>query len=147
LLRPVAFFSECTCLFPSANDFAIEYRLEAWSCGAYAWRELDPRPYFPIEADDKESRFQRLGHFYQQDREAMQALEDYILTRHPDAADGVDGEIGGIRLYKSIRELPAPGEPVERYVYRPLEPAPTAKRRELYWTKISDRRVRCGATP
>jgi len=146
-LRSVAFFTECTCLFPTANDYRIEYRLDAWSCGAYGWRELDPRPFFPIEADDKESRFQRLGHFYQQDRSAMQALEAHILTHHPEVTDGVDGPIGGIRLFKTIAPLPAPGQPVERYIYRPLELPADAKRRDLYWTPISERRARCGRTP
>src|SRR5690348_14374383 len=61
LLKPFAYFTESTKLFPDcaggpcAHPFALEYRLEGWSCSARVWQPLDPRPYFPMEADDKES--------------------------------------------------------------------------------------------
>jgi len=67
-IRPVAFFTECTCLFPRAAVYTIEYRLDAWACGR-RWEPIDPRPYFPIQTDDKESRLQRLGYFYEHNRE------------------------------------------------------------------------------
>ena len=143
-LRPAAFFTEATCLFPRASSFAIEYRLEAWTCDG-RWSLIDPRPYFPIEPDDKESRLQRLGYFYEHSRPVMQALDDYIVTHHSAGVpDGVAGPIGGIRMIKVVRPLPAIGEPVERYRFDPLAPPPPAERRELFYTSIKDRKRRCG---
>jgi hypothetical protein len=158
-LRPFAFFTECTCLFPGASTAAVEYRLEGWSCSARAWQPLDPRPYFPIEADDKESRFQRLGHFYQlgadmhdkhiiaNSREVMHALEAYILERHADVSDAIAGTLGGIRLFRLAHAIPSPGAEVSRYVYEPLAPAPDRDRKDLYWTRQSDRTRRCEGSP
>lgn len=150
VFRPISYFMECTRLFPEADTYAIEYRLEAWSCDAHRWLPLDPRPYFPIEADDKESRFQRLGYFYgeraagQTRRTVMTALDDYVLAHHDEASDGVPGPLGGIRLYKVARTLPAPGDPVPRYVYQPRGPVPPdAKRTDLFYTRASTRKTRC----
>lgn len=143
-LHALGFFTESTCLFPGASRFALEFRLEAWSCPRKRWEPLDPRAYFPIEADDKESRFQRLGHFYQQSRPAMTALDEWIAARHDRTDDGVAGPIGGIRLVKQSRSLPAPGEPVARYAYDPLAPIPKDERKDLYATRPSERKARCG---
>ncbi len=151
-LGSVAFFTEATKLFPEADNVALEYRLDAWSCDAHAWVPLDPRPYFPIEADDKESRFQRLGYFYgdraggETRRTVMNALDDYILAHHDGFDDGVAGKIGGIKFFKVSRPLPAVGDEVPRYVYRPLSPPPPeAKITELFHTRASIRKARCGA--
>jgi hypothetical protein len=144
ILRPIAFFTESTCLFPAASTYTIEYKLEAWSCGRHRWEPLDPRAYFPIEADDKESRFQRLGYFYQRNLTVLRSLDEWIDARHATTADAVEGPIGGLRLYKWIKLVPEPGAPVERYVYQPLTPAPTKERRELFYTKGNDRKARCG---
>ena len=144
-VRPVAFFTEATCLFPRASSFAIEYRLEAWACGR-RWESLDPRPYFPIQPDDKESRLQRLGYFYERSRDAMHALEDYVLAGHTTGGvfDGVTGPIGGIRLVKLVRPFPPAGEPVERYEFEPLSPIPDDQRRDVYYTPGNERTRRCG---
>ncbi len=151
-LGSVAFFTEATKLFPEADNVALEYRLDAWSCDAHAWVPLDPRPYFPIEADDKESRFQRLGYFYgdraggETRRTVMNALDDYVLAHHDAVDDGVAGKIGGIKFFKVSRPLPAVGDEVARYVYRPLSPPPPeAKLTELFHTRASIRKQRCGA--
>jgi hypothetical protein len=148
--RALSFFTEATKLFADADNVALEYRLDAWSCDGHAWVPLDPRPYFPIEADDKESRFQRLGYFYgdraggETRRTVMIALDDFINARHDTVDDGVAGKIGGIRFYKVSRPLPEPGDPVERYVYRPLSPPPeNAKRTELFHSRGSLRKQRC----
>jgi len=145
VLHPIGFFTEATCLFPDAGVYTIEYRLEGWSCPRQRWEPLDPRAYFPIEADDKESRFQRLGHFYQQSRPAMHALDDWIAARHDTTDDAIAGPIGGIRVFKWIHAIPPPGTWVERYVYRPLEPVPARERKDLYWTKATERKTRCGS--
>jgi len=143
--RPVAFFTEATCLFPRASEYAIEYRLEAWPCGR-RWEPLDPRPAFPIRPDDKESRLQRLGYFYERSREAMQALDAYISARHAEGVDdGVTGPIGGIRLVKVVHKFPDPGEPVERYHFDPLAPVPRDERRDLYYTSVNERKRRCAS--
>jgi hypothetical protein len=149
-LRPLAFFTEATALFPEADHVALEYRLEGWSCDAHAWQPLDPRPYFPIEADDKESRFQRIGYFYgdraggDTRRTVMNALDEFIIARHDDVDDGVPGRLGGIRVYKLARPLPSPGEDVPRYVFSPLTAPPAdAKRTDLFYTRASIRKQRC----
>jgi hypothetical protein len=145
-LRPPAFFVEATCLFPRSDAFAIEYRLEVWSC-TKQWQLIDFRPYFPIQPDDKESRFQRLGYFYDRNRPAMQALDSYISSGHAAGIDdGVPGPIGGIRLIKVVRTFPAPGQSVERYHFDPREPVPPDQRREMYYTPESQRRRRCAGS-
>jgi hypothetical protein len=149
--QPLAYFSECTRLFPEADHVALEFRLEAWSCGSHAWVALDPRPYFPIEADDKESRFQRFGYFYadrgsaDERRLVLHALDDFVFGRHAELDDGVAGSIGGIRMYKWRRPLPAPGDAVERYHFQPFAPVPSEQRTNLYNTRASVRKQRCGA--
>lgn len=147
--QPFAYFTETTKLFTDADQIALEYHLDAWSCTEHAWVPLDPRPYFPIEADDKESRFQRLGYFYadrgskEERRTVLYALDDYIVGRHPTVDDGVTGPIGGIRLVKVKRPLPEPGDHIDRYVYRPLAPVPADIGKELFHAPGSRRKERC----
>jgi len=145
LPQPERFFLDATGLFPSADRVAQEYRLQGWSCGRKRWEWLDPRPYFPLRGDDKESRFQRLAHFYhfrspasgnspeairarrieeQATRTVMWALDDFVVGRHPDVDDGIDGPIGGIQLLDVTRPIPPVGTEIERYEYKPLEPVP-----------------------
>jgi len=141
-LRPASFFTEATCLFPRASSYAIEYRLEAWACGR-RWEPIDPRPYFPIQPDDKESRLQRLGYFYERNHTVLQALDGYISSRHPGVTDGVAGPIGGVRLLKVVRPFPGAGEPVERYHVDPFAPVPHEQRRDVYYTPGPERKRRC----
>ena len=42
------------------------------------------------------------------------------------------GAIGGIRLVKVVRPLPAVGEAVERYHFDPFAAVPPDQRRDLY---------------
>jgi hypothetical protein len=144
ILRPIAFFTESTKLFPNADLFATEFRLEAWSCPRHRWEPLDERAYFPIEAGDKESKFQRLAYFYNQNRTVLHALDEWIEVRHDTTDDAVAGPIGGIRLYRWSRPIPDPGATIERYVYRPLTPPPADERKDLFYTKASERKARCG---
>jgi hypothetical protein len=138
-LHAVAFFTEATCLFPEAATYVIEFRLETWSCRDAAWQASDPRPLFPIEADSKESRFQRLGHFYQRHKQVMSSLDEWIVERL-----GSRGErVGGIRVVKVLRPIPAPGAPIPRHEHRPLDPIPVDQRRDMYVTPAIDRRNRC----
>lgn len=148
--QPFAYFTECTKLFPEADNVALEYHLDAWSCDQRAWVAIDPSPYFPIEADDKESRFQRLGYFYadrgtkEERRTVLYALDDWFVTRHRDIDDGISGGIGGIRMIKLRRTLPLIGEHVDRYVYRPLATPPKDQSQLLFQTPASKRKERCG---
>jgi hypothetical protein len=144
-LRPLAFFTDATKLFPRASSYAIEYRLEVWPCGR-GWEPIDPRPYFPIRPDDKESRFQRLGYFYKHNRAAMHALDAYISTGHAAGVeDGVAGPIGGIRLFEVLRPLPNAGEPIERYHFDPFAPVPPEQRHDGYTTPETQRKRRCSS--
>jgi hypothetical protein len=142
-LRAISFFTESTKLFPSADLFALDFRLDGYSCWGRRWEPIDPRAYFPIQADDKESRFQRFSYFYQGNRESMHALEAYIEGLHPTRLDGLFGPIGGIRLSKWTHPIPPPGAEVARYVYRPLEIPPRTERKDLYYTRESEIRKRC----
>jgi hypothetical protein len=145
-LRPAAFFTEATCLFPRASSYAIEYRLEVWACGR-RWEPIDPRPYFPIQPDDKESRLQRLGYFYERSHAVMQVLDTYISTHHAAGADdGVAGPIGGIRLFKIVRPFPSAGEPVDRYHFEPFAAVPAEQRRDIYFTPGPERKRRCAGS-
>jgi hypothetical protein len=142
-LRPAAFFTEATSLFSRASSYALEFRLEVWACGR-RWEPIDPRPYFPIQPDDKESRLQRLGYFYEHNRTVMQALDTYISTHHvAGAADGVTGPIGGIRLLKIVRAFHGVGQPIERYHFDPFAPVLPAQRRDIYYTPGAERKRRC----
>jgi hypothetical protein len=146
-LRVAGFFTESTCLFPRANLVTSDYRLDAWSCADRRWAPIDPRAYFPIEASDKESRFQRFGYFYQRNKPSLDALDAWIEARHPRTEDGLAGAIGGIRLAKWTRPIPEAGSPIEPYVYHPLEPIPQAQRKIFYDTAAPIRRARCAGPP
>jgi hypothetical protein len=148
-LGPPIFFTQASSLFPEADTFAIEARLEAWSCATNSWQPLDPRPYFPIETDDKESRLQRLEYFYprykQTDLVVMDALDDYIRAKHATGVDdGVKGTIGGIRLYKWEQRIPEPGQPALHYHFDPFAPVPKQERKIDFTTYTADRKTRCG---
>jgi hypothetical protein len=148
--QPFAYFTECTRLFPEADTVALEYHLDAWSCDQRAWVAIDPGPYFPIEADDKESRFQRLGYFYadrgtkEERKTVLYALDDWFVTRHRDVDDGITGAIGGIRMIKLRRPLPEIGEHVDRYVYRPFATPDKDHSQLLFEAPASKRKERCG---
>jgi hypothetical protein len=145
-VRPASFFTDATCLFPKSDVIAQEYRLEVWVCGQQ-WALIDPQPYFPIRTDDKESRLQRLGFFYNRSRPVMQALDAYVSAGHAAGLDdGVTGRIGGIRLVRVERSLPAPGDPVERYHFDPRAPIPPEQRHDVYFTPESQRKRRCSGS-
>ena len=55
-LRP---FVQVAQLFPNAAENVIEWRILGFRCATGKFEELDVRPFFPIHADDKESRFER----------------------------------------------------------------------------------------
>jgi len=146
-LRAAGFFTESTCLFPRARTVSSDFHLDGWSCRARRWDPIDPRAYFPIQADDKESRFQRFGYFYQRNEPSLAALDAWIAARHAGTEDGLAGPIGGIRLATWTRPIPAVGSPIERYVYDPLANVPADHRKDVYNTPAAARRARCPAAP
>src|SRR5689334_15473649 len=54
LPQPLVYFTQVAGLFPRAAKHAVEYRAEALLCGEREWIEIDVRPFFPIDADNKE---------------------------------------------------------------------------------------------
>jgi hypothetical protein len=143
------FFLQVACLFPDATEFRIEYRAEGWRCDQRRFVELDHRPYFPIRAEDKESRFHRLGQFYRRSLPVMRALERYLIEQHSTKdptgeLDGVPGPMGGIRLWSLRIPLPKVGEQIAPYQHEPLSAYSEQMRREWYETSIEERKRRCG---
>lgn len=147
-LGPLRLFSEGACLFPDASEFAIEYRVEAWSCVRQRFEELDYRADFPMHASDKENRFYRVASFYRSNRQVMRVLEAYFLQRHNErVARGEDvtpsGAIGGIRLLSVRVPFPATGEKIARYRYLPLVSYPASYRKDWYYTPVPRRPELC----
>jgi hypothetical protein len=147
LPRPIAFFTQVAVLFPRAAHATIDYRAEAWICSKQTWVEMDTRPYFPIDPDDKENRFNRAMHFFRENRATMHALDRYIVRNHDDhpGPDGIDpGErIGGVRLMSLRIPIPKVGSSFERYERYPLSHYPDAERKAFYHTPESTRERRC----
>jgi hypothetical protein len=159
--RPVIFFMQATALFPRADVYALEFRIAGWSCKENAWKPMDPTPYFPIQADDKESRLQRVAYFYKSEKVVMHALDEFVYDAHTadPGHDGIDGPIGGIKLVQVDKELPTVGSDVERYHWEPFAPiddsAPDCKDLlphahapvcNLFYASQNLRKKRCGTT-
>jgi hypothetical protein len=151
LPRTANYFLQIAALFTRAGQMSIDYRAEAWSCKDKRWVEIDTRPYFPIDPDDKENRFQRAMHFHKEDRTTMQALERYLVSRHNgDAGPSSDGlprdvKIGGTRFLSLRFVLPKPGDPITPMVRKPLSELGNVERHDWYWTTRARRGERCGA--
>lgn len=147
LPRVPNFFLQVSALFPYAATASIDYRAEGFVCEDKTWRELDTRPYFPIDRDDKENRFNRTMHFLRTNRPTMVALETYLVDQH-DAGRADDGipsglRIGGVRLSSVRIPVPEPGEPLERYARRPLAWYPEADRHVFFHTPRTRLAARC----
>jgi hypothetical protein len=149
---PLAYFTQIAALFPGAAGHATDYRVEGYRCRDKTWTELDVRPYFPIDADNKESRFYRAIHFYgdaHPHRQTLRALDAFIVSRIDadliDAASrGQAGDpIGGVRFVKLLVPFGKPGDGSPRYEKKPLESYPDDQRKHLYYTPESMREERC----
>lgn len=139
--RPWLFFAQVAALFVNAAPKVIDYRAEGWSCSERKWIEIDVRPYFRIDADNKENRFQRALQFYRKNRVVLRALEDFVMKRH--AASGGPA-IGGVRFASLRIGYPAAGEHISRYERLPLASYSGDQRHDWYWTPRSRRFERCG---
>jgi hypothetical protein len=142
------YFLQMTALFPHATEYSFEYRVEGWRCDVNEFQELDYRRWFPLRPDDKENRFQRLGFFYvaRPKREVLRALDQWLVDHHnrsADPGDGIQGKIGGIRLLSLRIPVPALGEHVERYRWKPLAEYPESVRKLWYFTPVPTRKERC----
>jgi hypothetical protein len=138
--RAWLYFSQVAALFVNAAPKVIDYRAEAWSCSEHRWIEVDVRPYFRIDADNKENRFQRALQFYRKNRVVMRALEDFIVTRR----NAAGANIGGVRFSSLRLPYPAPGEHVAPFEQRPLSAYSADMKKDWYWTPASRRTQRCG---
>jgi hypothetical protein len=140
-------FVQTAGLFPRAAEMVIEYRAEAYRCDIEKFEELDVRPYFPIHADDKESRFERALFFYRNNPHVLTALDRY-LTREASkpGPDGHIDRIGGVMLFSLRLPIPPLGSVPERYERKPLSAYPHEERHYWYTTSIAERERRCGET-
>ena len=142
--RPILYFCQIAALFPRAATHRIEYRAEGLPCDGPAF-EVDVRPFFPMHADDKESRFDRALHFYRNDRPTMEALEKYVMSAYnrsnPD-------KIAGLVLLSLRVPIPSPGSSFPRYARAPLADFPAEQRKVWYATSrhVVDRRCK-GSDP
>lgn len=155
LPSPVAYFTQVAALFPRASRTAIEYRVEGFQCRegregrGGQWVEIDVRPWFPIDADNKENRFYRAMHFYHDHRQTMRALDEFVVGHYN--ADAVDAAaqgngrelLGGVRFVRLLLPFGDPGEGTERYARKALAEQPADQRKDLYWTPESKREERC----
>ncbi|HEX7668761.1 MAG TPA: hypothetical protein VF395_04220 [Polyangiaceae bacterium] len=147
LPNTLTYFTQVAGLFTTAALATIEYRVEGWDCAGNRWREIDPRPDFPMDADSKENRFYRALHFFRQRRPVMHALDEFLVGRHnARAREGREtiGLVGGIRTQSIRVPFPKPGQKVEPYVRLPADSYPEEERRYWYWTQKSRREERCG---
>jgi hypothetical protein len=154
LPRTPLYFLQIAALFPHAAVNVIDYRAEGWLCRERRWEEIDTRPYFRIDPNDKENRFQRVMHFFRDNRTVMHALDDYLVASHAAGretgghADGIadDEALGGIRVMSLRLPLPSPGDPLVRMERKPLTSYPKEVRKHFYYTTKSRRAERCGYT-
>jgi hypothetical protein len=139
--RVWVYFAQIAALFKRAGGASIDYRAEGWVCASGKWTEIDVRPWFELDADNKENRFYRAMQFYRTQRKVMRELDEYVVAQH-NAGSGP--KIGGVR-FSSLR-LPYPklGEEVRPYGRKPLSEHPESVKKAWYWTPASKRRDRCG---
>jgi hypothetical protein len=140
---PLRFFMQEAALFPDAARDAIEYRAEGYLCDARRFEEVDVRPYFPIQRDDKESRFYRAMFFHRRQKKVLEALDQFIVNEHNRAHP--EARIGGVMLLSLRIPIPPPGTPEPRYQRLPLADYPQeVERKYWYTTPPGERTQRCG---
>jgi hypothetical protein len=139
---PALYFCQVAKLFPGATQYVFEHRAQGYRCGG-PLVDIDVRPFFPIHANDKESRFDRAVHFYSTDRPTMQALEAYIMREYnrtePD-------KIAGVSLTRIQTPVPSPGSAFPRFERKPLSEYPEKERQVFYHTpkRVVDERCKTG---
>ena len=139
--RPWLYFSQIAALFVNAAPKVIDYRAEGWVCADHKWAEIDVRPYFRIDEDNKENRFQRALQFYRKNRVVMHVLEDYVMRRYNATHDV---PIAGVRFSSLRLDYPAPGAHVAPFTHEPLSTYSGEQKHDWYFTPGSKRAERCG---
>jgi hypothetical protein len=146
----LAYFTQIAALFTHAAPYAIDYRAEGYVCSAGEWAELDTRPYFPLDPDDKENRFQRVMYFFRRQKATLLALDGYLVDRHNEGShdDAIprSEKIGGVRLLSIRAPLPRIGDALVRVHHRPLSDFPEDERKRFYQTKSGAITERCFGT-
>jgi hypothetical protein len=146
--KALLFFLDVAALFPDADGYILEYRAEGFLCAEGRWAELDPRPYFPMNANNKESRFQRALFLYPREKRTFRALEAYLLAKHGSGSeeDGIEParKLGGIRFLALREPIPEVGTQVRRFTWRPLATYPHAQRHTRYQPSTAVVAARCG---
>jgi hypothetical protein len=141
------FFTQVSALFPHAAQYSIDYRAEGYVCDAGAWQEIDTRPYFPIDENDKENRFQRVMFFYRRQKTVMNAVDRFLVDSHDGGKedDGIpsDKQIGGVRLFSIRGPLPVIGAPLVRVHRVPLSQIPEKERKLWFSTDSATISERC----
>lgn len=141
LPRAALYFGQIAALFKWAGEKQIDYRAEGWVCSEKKWVEIDVRPFFPLDADNKENRFYRAVQFYRRDRKVMRALDDFVVQRENARSDR---KIGGVRFLSLRIPYPPPGATIEPYKRQELATYPEDQRHNWYYTPKSKRHERCG---
>jgi hypothetical protein len=149
---PVAYFMQIAALYAGATHHATDYRAEGFRCRDRVWSEIDPSPWFPVDADNKENRFYRAIHFYgdhHPHRPTLRALDEFIVSHYDgDALDAAaagrsSDPIGGVRFVRVSVPVGDPGDGSPRYERKPLDAYPADQRKDLYYTPESKRHERC----
>ena len=147
--RPAAYFSQLADLFATRSIMSIDFRVEAFRCDTHQFRELDVSPYFPMHAQDKESRFARAMYFYLHDRKVLVALQDYLIASHNArvaAGEPTDlPKIGGVEFVSLRIPIPKPGTDFPPWSRPPLASRPpTWKSKTWFITPKREWLRRCG---
>jgi hypothetical protein len=145
LPAPLAYFTQIAALFPGAAKHSIDYRVEGYSCKERSFSEIDVRPWFPIDADNKENRFYRAMHFFGEHphRETLRALDEFITSHYETdrIAAAARGEarpaLGGVRFVRVRSSIGEAGDVDERYEKKPLTSFSSEDRHDLYYTPES----------
>jgi hypothetical protein len=128
--RPVLYFCQIAKLFPGATRYVFEHRAQGTTCNGREV-EIDVRHFFPIHANDKESRFDRAIFFYRTDRPTMQALEGYIRREYNKSELE---KVAGVTLTRVEIPIPLPGSAFARFERKPLSDYPESQRQVFYHT-------------
>jgi hypothetical protein len=141
------FFTQVSALFPHAAQYSIDYRAEGYVCDTGEWQEIDTRPYFPIDENDKENRFARVMFFYRKQKAVLNSVDRFLVDRHNGATadDGIPSarKIGGVRLLSLRIPLPEIGAPLVRVHRVPLADIPENERKTWFTTPSQRITLRC----
>ncbi len=137
---PILYFTQVAGLFTESKKADMEFRVLGWSCRDGLFREMDVDAHFPIQAGNKENRFQRAVYFYHANGKVMGHLDRFLIRAHNARVAALEaagkepdvGLIGGVRIVSAMTPIPRPEEGAQRYARRPLSDYPAAAVKTLY---------------